>query len=1053
MQRRVNINDWPLVIKLLVSMALLITLALVIVALVSNYLTERSLNETIDIEFRQLASAEGQRVGSVLENQYRLLAVTIADGDSVQAAARAANASYTGTSQETLDSILSLDAQWVAAPQTGSVLINQLINNEAADKIRSYLEEVVSQKEILATDRYGALITASNRTSDYYQADEEWWQVAWNNGEGAVYFGTPVLDESSGAVSIDIAMPIHDPNTNKPIGVIKGTYLLTDLVAEVNSFAMGDTGHADLINATGAYIASRHAEGLGQSVRPDQLLGGRVFNGSTGVTHNVTGENGNGYVLGYAPVRAFVVDSPVNQLGWVVQVLQERSEVYAPLTQQRTALSGLTLVAILIAAGAAFVIARALTRQAIELEHLFSNVRIGEFSSRARVLSKDELGRVADGVNGVLDMLTDMLSESERHLAERIKELTALHETARAFQDETRPADTILQTVVALLPPAFQYPDNAAARLTFDALTLESPGFSETPWMLSQAFVTSDGTRGRIEVAYLDEHPEAVEGPFLAEERNLLNSMAEMLEAHFERQRAENALHQQLAIIENSQDFIALTDMDGVQLYINPAGVRMAGYDNVNELLGRRILDFYLPEDLKQVEEVGIPAAFEKGLWTGENRLHHRDGTLIPVEQTIFIIRDAQGQPRNIATIMADITERKDLEAQQQQTFEQMSRQTAILDNMKDFAGFANMQNQAVYINDAGLDMLGYTRQDIPNLSILGVYASEERRWVQEVMLPLALKEGGWSGEVTIVRKDGSTFPAQQVVTLIWDKVGEPQAIGTIIRDISDQKRIMFDVEDAANQVTDASTAMTELVQIMAGQAANSASMAERAAHSASEGDRAVKDTIGAMFRIRENTQETARRIKRLGEVSQEISEVVRLSEDVADRTTVLALNASIQAAAAGEAGRGFAVVAEEVQRLSERATGATREIEALVKNIQAETNEAVVSVEEATREVVGGSQLAQRAGEHMADLNSLVGSLVTLVQSVSQTATEQTTDSMTTLGDLLDGLQTSVAAFGLSGDDDSGHVIKRGNGAAKGNGSAARAADVPKERRSPQTV
>jgi twitching motility protein PilJ len=135
------------------------------------------------------------------------------------------------------------------------------------------------------------------------------------------------------------------------------------------------------------------------------------------------------------------------------------------------------------------------------------------------------------------------------------------------------------------------------------------------------------------------------------------------------------------------------------------------------------------------------------------------------------------------------------------------------------------------------------------------------------------------------------------------------------------------------------------------------------------------------MSHIRDNTQETAQRIKRLGEVSQEISEFVRLIEEIADRTTILALNASIQAAAAGDAGRGFAVVAEEVQRLAERATGATREIEELVKNIQAETNQAVMGVEEATREVVGGTQLAQQAGDRMAELNELVGQLADMIQ------------------------------------------------------------------------
>jgi twitching motility protein PilJ len=171
--------------------------------------------------------------------------------------------------------------------------------------------------------------------------------------------------------------------------------------------------------------------------------------------------------------------------------------------------------------------------------------------------------------------------------------------------------------------------------------------------------------------------------------------------------------------------------------------------------------------------------------------------------------------------------------------------------------------------------------------------------------------------------------------------------------------------------------------------------------------------------------------MKKLGETSQEISEVVRLIEELADRTTVLALNASIQAASAGEAGRGFAVVAEEVQRLAERATGATRQIEELVKGIQSEANEAAVGIEEATREVVEGSRLAQNAGDQVTDLNRRVSDLSALIQHVASTTSQQTGESIAALTDLSQGLLTTVAAF-RTGED--------GNGDLGGNGHEERA-------------
>lgn len=124
-----------------------------------------------------------------------------------------------------------------------------------------------------------------------------------------------------------------------------------------------------------------------------------------------------------------------------------------------------------------------------------------------------------------------------------------------------------------------------------------------------------------------------------------------------------------------------------------------------------------------------------------------------------------------------------------------------------------------------------------------------------------------------------------------------------------------------------------------------------------------MRRSIEGMDTIREQIQETAKRIKRLGESSQEIGDIIGLINDIAEQTNVLALNAAIQASAAGEAGRGFAVVADEVQRLAERSSGATRQVEGLVKAIQADTSEAVSSMEQSTANVVSGAEMAQAAG------------------------------------------------------------------------------------------
>lgn len=196
-----------------------------------------------------------------------------------------------------------------------------------------------------------------------------------------------------------------------------------------------------------------------------------------------------------------------------------------------------------------------------------------------------------------------------------------------------------------------------------------------------------------------------------------------------------------------------------------------------------------------------------------------------------------------------------------------------------------------------------------------------------------------------------------------------------------------------AEQIVDSSAALDEMavsIQQVSENASLSATVAEQALVNAKQGATAVQNTIQGMHRIRSQVQETSKRIKRLGERSQEISEIVQLIGDIADRTSILALNASIQAARAGEAGRSFAVVAEEVERLAERSTDATKQIASLVNTIQSETNEAVMAMEESTHEVVQGSQVADKAGQALGEIEGVSSRLAELIQSISLAATQQ---------------------------------------------------------------
>jgi twitching motility protein PilJ len=182
-----------------------------------------------------------------------------------------------------------------------------------------------------------------------------------------------------------------------------------------------------------------------------------------------------------------------------------------------------------------------------------------------------------------------------------------------------------------------------------------------------------------------------------------------------------------------------------------------------------------------------------------------------------------------------------------------------------------------------------------------------------------------------------------------------------------------------------------------------------------------VQNAIGGMNAIRDQIQETSKRIKRLGESSQEIGSIVELINDIAEQTNILALNAAIQAASAGEAGRGFAVVADEVQRLAERSASATKRIEALVQTIQSDTNEAVSSMEQTTAEVVSGARKAEDAGSALGDIERVSHDLSALIQNIS-TAARQQSAAATDISQSMNAIQeiTSQTSQGASQTADS---------------------------------
>lgn len=288
--------------------------------------------------------------------------------------------------------------------------------------------------------------------------------------------------------------------------------------------------------------------------------------------------------------------------------------------------------------------------------------------------------------------------------------------------------------------------------------------------------------------------------------------------------------------------------------------------------------------------------------------------------------------------------------------------------------------------------------------------SEEERNHTQHAILRLMNEMGDLAdGDLTI-----RTTVSEDITGAIADSVNYTiEELAMLVSRINDAAGRVTNATQAAQhtsaelldaterqsfQIEDAGTTVQNMAQQMitsSERALHTAQVARRSLESARKGADAVENTIRGMNAIREKIQETSKRIKRLGESSQEIGEIVELISDITEQTNVLALNAAIQAASAGDAGRGFTVVAEEVQRLAERSAEATKQIAAIVKTIQTDTQDAVGAMENATRDVVEGARLSDAAGQALAEMGQVSMDAAHLIEQISTDTQSQATEAI----------------------------------------------------------
>jgi twitching motility protein PilJ len=316
-------------------------------------------------------------------------------------------------------------------------------------------------------------------------------------------------------------------------------------------------------------------------------------------------------------------------------------------------------------------------------------------------------------------------------------------------------------------------------------------------------------------------------------------------------------------------------------------------------------------------------------------------------------------------------------DARHQAELADQSRQASELVNRQNQDAILRLMNELGDLADGDLTVTATVSEDIT-----GAIADSINYTIEELRV-LVGRINDAAGRVTV-----GTGIAQQTSAELLDAA----------------KRQSLEIKAAGHSVLAMASSMTQV----SSEASQSAQVARQSLAAASKGTQAVQDSIKGMNEIRDQIQETSKRIKRLGESSQEIGEIVELISDITEQTNVLALNAAIQAASAGDAGRGFTVVAEEVQRLAERSGEATKQIAAIVKTIQTDTQGAVSAMEESTRGVVEGAKLSDAAGQALSEIGEVSQNLADLIANISDATREQADSATGVAGKMQDILHVT---------------------------------------------
>lgn len=445
--------------KLIVVSVALTVISAGSLAFINDYINRRNLTANAGANLKSLAEARSVAISSLLTDNVKLLR-SFSLSKLVQDRVDTANATYSADLNLIQSQLDLLDEQWRAADVIGNdfdPLVRSVLSGDTADELNEFRETFRDHVEVFVTDKYGANVAATNRTSDYYQADEAWWQTAYNNGRGAIFIGQPEADASTRTFAIILAVPIYAHNKDEVIGVLRSTLNMNVIIELLESETLGPSTEADLFLPGNQRVAP---ESRNNSLPVEDTLFARVRDLPNNQYADFEYLDAPSLVTAAAVAWDDSRDpdqtTAITNLGWIMVIHQDKAVSLASVEAQSRTNLLLTLVVVGFGTLVAIWIAQLLANPIVRLTQVAGQVAAGNLQARAQVEADDEIGTLATTFNDMTTQLRETLLGLESRVAERTRALAASAEVSRRLStilDQRQ----LVQEVVEQVQSAFNY--------------------------------------------------------------------------------------------------------------------------------------------------------------------------------------------------------------------------------------------------------------------------------------------------------------------------------------------------------------------------------------------------------------------------------------------------------------------------------------------------------------------------------------------------------------------------------------------------------------------